>query len=335
MLDSNQIPKISGTDVRTQVAALRSHHPSFFECLDIARTERWARDVISDYTFDEFGSEQTGGRGGNYVDAQTLNAEARSIGVGSLLRLIRGNASTNNVVVDMLGGDGLLNRMCRNWGISDLDLITCDASSYMVEAAWGAGTPALLQRAERPLFRTRSVGAVLFAYGTHHIDRERRRDTIGEACRILAEDGVVILHDFAEDGPVHRWFAEVVDRFSTMGHPHDHFTKEEISQYMTQAGLSNEVIEIDDPITATGPTHDGALARLGEYLMKMYGLVGLNTVYGECDALSRTLAMAEEIFRYTSQDGALETLCVTHREHDSVWEAKLPRKAIVGVGQKR
>jgi SAM-dependent methyltransferase len=143
----------------------------------------------------------------------------------------------------------------------------------MVRAAWSAGCPALLQRADHLLQRDSSVDGVLVAYGSQHVARQYRGTLAREAARVLRPRGVLVLHDFLVGSPMEEWFATVVDWYSRTGHCYPHFTREEIEGYLTGAGLEREAVEIDDPYAATGPTAQEAERRLGRYLLDMYGLV--------------------------------------------------------------
>ncbi|QIS21550.1 methyltransferase domain-containing protein [Nocardia terpenica] len=334
-MTSQRIP-MDGRDVRAQLAALRSDHPALYRRIDLGKAEKWAVEVAGNARRrDDFAAEEAGGRGGHYVTAQAMNVEARATGVAELFRLIRQGPPRRRTVVDMLGGDGLVSRVCSGLGLSDVDIITCDGSPYMVAAAWAHGWPALLQAAQRPLFRESSVDAVLFAYGTHHIDRELRAETVGNAHRILGADGVLVLHDFAVGGPVDIWFTDIVDRYSAMGHPYPHFTADEVDEYLAKAGFSSwEVLEIDDPIIATGETAERAELNLGAYLVNMYGLVEAQAAFGEHEATVWAVAQAREIFRYSTVGGEIDCCAVDYDLERRAWRARLPRKAIVGVGRK-
>jgi hypothetical protein len=126
---------------------------------------------------DDFGQERGGGRGESYLRAQAENVRARARGIETLLGFVRtGTDSTRKTVVDVLGGDGLVRRVAGVLGLSDIVVLTCDASPYMVREAWAAGHPALRQRADRMVARDNSVDGVLVAYGSHHIAAEDRAD---------------------------------------------------------------------------------------------------------------------------------------------------------------
>jgi hypothetical protein len=50
-----------------------------------------------------------------------------------LLGFIRnGTDSARKTVIDVLGGDGLVQRVAGSLGLSDLAVLTCDVSPYMV-----------------------------------------------------------------------------------------------------------------------------------------------------------------------------------------------------------
>jgi len=252
-----------------------------------------------------------------------------------MLNLMRRDGGGLRRVVDLLGGDGLVRRVCSLLGFSDLEIITCDASPLMVEAAWASGIPALLQRAERMLFRSESVDAVLLAYGTHHIDPGARLGVVEEAYRVLRSGGTFVLHDFLVGSPVDRWFSEIVDRYSLTGHKYAHFTRDEIREYLIKAGFGSvEVLEIDDPYMATGKDPKEAELRVGEYLVDMYGLRKAQENLGDAAAFRWAATQAKEMFRYPAEDGAMLESVTEYVEQMNAWRCTIPRRAIIGVAEK-
>ncbi len=325
---------MDGYDVRSQLSALRCDYPELHRCIDPAEAENWIAELSGARRVrDDFGAEEAGGRGGSYRHAQAINLEARSAGIAELFGLIRADMPDGMIVADMLGGDGLVRRVCSELGIANVNIITCDASAHMVEAAWANCLPALLQRAERPLFRSMSLDAVLFAYGTHHIPRCDRLRMVQNAYRVLRPRGRMVLHDFAVGSPADTWFRDVVHPYSGTGHHFDHFTVDEMEGYLATAGFgSHAVMNIDDPYTAIGDTPEAAALRLGEYLVDMYGLVRLRERLGEQDAFRWAARKAAEIFKYPEEGPAMQGYSVKYMARRQAWQATLPRKAIVGVG---
>jgi SAM-dependent methyltransferase len=205
----------------------------------------------------------------------------------------------------------------------------------MVEAAWLNGIPALLQRAERPLFRDESVDAVLLAYGTHHIAVEARADMIKDCYRILRSEGSFVLHDFLVGSPMDIWFEQAVHPHSLTGHQYAHFTSDEIGEYLVKAGFDScEIMEIDDPYVATGHSPEEAQLALGEYLVNMYGLCKVRDSLGDRGAFRWAAEKALDIFRYHDNDGTVIHGTVEYVDRLGAWQFTLPRKAIVGVGRK-
>ncbi|MET9291372.1 methyltransferase domain-containing protein [Streptomyces sp. NPDC003077] len=328
---------VSGTDLRGQIERLRSRYPDIHRRIDVHRTECWIADHPETGTArDDFGAETDGGRGPAYIRAQRLNAEARAQGIARLLEFVRQPGGPDRrAVLDLLGGDGLLWRVAALLDIRDLDIITCDASPHMIEAAWASGVPALLQRAERLLFRPESVDAVLLAYGAHHIAPGDRLGVSMEAHRVLRPRGTFVLHDFQVGSPVDRWFAQVVDRHSLTGHQYAHYTPEEIRGHLAKAGYATyEVLEIDDPYTSTGETAEEAELRLGEYLVNMYGLRKAQDALGDQAAFLWAVEQARAIFRYPNDDGTVLESTTAYDQDAAVWRFMIPRRALVGVGRK-
>ncbi|MGP9018911.1 class I SAM-dependent methyltransferase [Streptomyces sp. BR1] len=331
---------VPGNDIAAQVDEVRRLHPDLHELLDPGRIEQWREALRAEGVGrDDFGPEDSGGRGISYVQAQQRNVEARIHGIGQLLGLIRRPVGPDPAgpcqVVDLLGGDGLLWRVRALLGLHDLSIITCDASPHMVAAAWAGGVPALLQRAEQLLFRPDSVGAVVLAYGSHHIHPDARLGVAEEAHRALLPGGTFVLHDFLVGSPVDRWFGEVVDQYAPTGHPYTHFTRTEIAEYLIKAGFeAYEILEIDDPYAAVGRTREEAESRLGEYLVDMYGLSRAQRSLGDSAAFRWAFARAREIFRYPPGEGALTESVTENLGGTRGWRCTVPRRAVVGVGRK-
>jgi hypothetical protein len=153
---------VSGDDIPGQLAQLRQLHPELYARTDAQRVAAWQATLGRTLEqHDDFGDDAEGGRGVVYLKAQALNTRARATGIRSLLGLAaprhRAPGGERPVLVDLLGGDGLIRKVCEELDITDFDVLTCDASPHMVAAAWAAGMPALLQRAEQPLLRDASV----------------------------------------------------------------------------------------------------------------------------------------------------------------------------------
>lgn len=335
MLTEDHGISVRGDDISAQLSQLRLAHPDIYQCIDMGRVQAWQDELANSSWKDDFGSVAAGGRGGAYVHAQSLNVRARARGIDQLMGLMRQDSGGRRLVVDLLGGDGLVRRVCALLGMSDVDVITCDASPYMVQSAWATGIPALLQRAERPLFLSESVDGVLLAYGTHHIPPEDRQVVVEEACRMLRPGGTFVLHDFLAGSPMDTWFETVVDQYSQTGHQYVHFTIDEIMGYLVKAGFdSYEVLEIDDPYTAIGSSPEEAELRLGEYLVNMYGLSKAEESQGKERAFRWAADQGKAIFRYQDDGGTASESVIEYVDEIQAWRFTIPRRAAVGVGKK-
>jgi SAM-dependent methyltransferase len=322
------LPEVPGDDVEAQAGALRRYFPRWYDCLDPSRIEQvWTR-----YARDDFGPSDSGGRGHEYIRAQTAAVSARFVGIREVMTLALRHAGDRELLlVDLLGGDGLLRRACGLLGFPQIDVLTCDASPLMVATAWASSGPALLQLAERPLLRSESVDVVVLAYGSHHIPVDRRGTVAMEAYRVLRPGGVFILHDFLVGSPAESWFTEVVDRYSRTGHDYPHFTEAEICGYLSKAGFDDyRLLEIDDPYHVTATTCAEAERQIGEYLLDMYGLVRAESAMGRAAAREWVLGRAEEIFLGSRAHRDL----TSYDTSTGRWRALLPRRAIVGLGLK-
>ncbi|MCT9007264.1 class I SAM-dependent methyltransferase [Streptomyces sp. NPDC054766] len=323
-------------DMADHLSRLGRAAPDLHACVDPARARAWARRLAQAADLkDDFGEDEDGGRGASYIRAQSRNLTARAQGIQHLLSLVPARADRRPaVVVDVLGGDGLVRRVANARRLTGLSLLTCDASPYMVRAAWAANCPALVQRADRLLMRDGSVDAVLVAYGSHHIAAEDRAELVHEAYRVLRPGGVLLLHDFLVGSPMDTWFRDVVDPYSRTGHAFDHFTREEIRGYLTKAGFeSGEVTEMADPYVATAATAREAELELGSYLLDMYGLTGIAREHPS-DASRHTVERAKTIFRDERADGSLETFSVAYDASARTWTCTVPRTAVLGIGRK-
>jgi SAM-dependent methyltransferase len=327
------VPEHVGGDITAQLELLRRDHPRFYACLDQNLTELWRRDLLrAGGWHDDFGPDGGGGRGDHYLAAQTANAMARADGIGRLLRLLRdGGGDQDRVVLDLLGGDGLLRRVAALLGIDGIDILTCDLSPHMVGAAWAAGAPAVLQRADRLLCRSGSVDGVLLAYGTHHIPPEDRLTAVEESFRVLRPGGLFVLHDFEAGGAMDGWFSQVVDAYSATGHEFAHFTRDELAGYLAKAGFTDsEIVEIDDPYRAGGDTAEAAELAIGQYLVNMYGLVKVEESLGADGAARWALARARQIFGHGHPDAASPR----QDPETGTWQVTVHRTALVGIAHR-
>ncbi|GGZ50222.1 SAM-dependent methyltransferase [Streptomyces inusitatus] len=325
-----------GTDVGAQARALAALHPEIHASLDMDRVEEQRRRAArpSAHT-DDFGDSGSGGRGESYVVAQRSTA-TRARGISQLVDIVTGNsAAESRVLVDLLGGDGLVSRVVAREGREDVVIATCDASPFMVEQAWAQGIPALRQRAESMLFRDASVGGVLLAYGSHHIPPTERSTVAEEAFRVLEPGGVFVLHDFLVGSPVESWFKKVVDVYATTGHDYPHFAWDEADRILRSAGFEKVFLTLmDDSFLVSGPTRQHAERELGRYLADMYGLEKLYCEFGADEAHRRTFEMARAVFRFEDAAGVFREARAAFDEDSATWSVTMPREALVAFGRK-
>ncbi|MFJ3084597.1 class I SAM-dependent methyltransferase [Streptomyces halstedii] len=326
-----------GSDIHGQVRALEEKYPDIYACVDPARVAAQQGQAAAGTSAvpDDFGASSVGGRGESYVVAQQ-STRTRAQGIGRLMDIVTGHSrAESKVLIDLLGGDGLVNRVVTLLERDELQIVTCDASPFMVQEAWAQGIPALLQRAESMLFRTGSVGAVMLAYGSHHIPRALRRTVAEEAFRVVQPGGVFVLHDFLAGSPVDTWFSKVVDVYAATGHDLPHFERDETLGYLSDAGFADvELVLMDDPFIVWGLTEEGAELELGRYLVDMYGLVGLVQELGEQGAYRRAFELASDIFRYEGSDGRYDAVRAQYDEVTATWSMTMPRQALVVFGRK-
>lgn len=327
---------VIGSDIRTQVRALAENYRSIHACLDLDRVARQHAQVPKLATLpDDFGAVADGGRGDSYIIAQR-STRTRAKGITQLVDIITGHSrASSDIVLDLLGGDGLVERVLSSVGRDTLLIVTCDASPFMVQTAWERGIPAVLQRAESSVFRTGSVGGVLLAYGTHHIPVPLRQTVVDEAFRVIQLGGVFVLHDFLAGSPVDTWFTKVVDVYAATGHDYAHFDRDLTKSYLDSAGFVDvEVRLMDDPFVVRGRTEDEAELGLGRYLVDMYGLVGLIEESGPEGAYKLAFELACEIFQYERPGGERHEVRGKYDDPTRSWSMTMPREALVVFGRK-
>lgn len=114
-----------------------------------------------------------------------------------------------------------------------------------------------------------------------------------------------------------RFFGEVVNEYGKTRHDYPHFTGDEMLNLAQDAGLSDIAIEhIADPFVVQAPSKLAAKGFLCNYVIKMYGLSGLE------NELDFTFHLLEQYFS------------VNLTENLSGYEARLIRNALVCHGTK-
>lgn len=335
---------LSGVGVEDYLRQMREQHPALAATLDPDRlaavsAQPWLAEG------NEFDDDDTG-RGSSYRRAQLVEM-ARVRGIRTVLAVLTGSADgpdDTEMILDVLGGDGLLSRVWRTTSgaapSAPVPLITGDMSARMVEHALAAGLPAVRQRAHELVHADETLDGVLLAYGTHHLGLDERAAAAHEAYRVLKPGGRVAMHDFDQHGQVSTFFGEVVARHSLVGHPYPHFTAEEMAGYLTAAGFQHiDVRPIYDPIVTTGDTRQAALDALADYMSDMYGLVRLTAAEEGRDAYrARVLDVLDEVFRYTPDelpgDGSETVTRITADPDGSGYRAELPRVALLATATK-
>ena len=326
-----------GGQLVAQLDRLRLEHPRLHDLLDPARVRAWHEErAAGPQSRDDFGPAAAGGRGESYVRAQQDSMTARAHGIEQLLRLFGDPTDgRRRVVLDLLGGDGLLRRVAALLGFDGVDLLTCDLSPHMVDAAWSAGLPALLQSADRLLFRTGSVDGVLLAYGTHHIPSGDRLTVVDEAFRVLRPGGVFVMHDFESGGAMDTWFGDVVDRYSDTGHRFEHFGRDEMTAYLEKAGFQDgTVLDVEDPYRVVADSPHRAELAMGHYLLNMYGLVGIARSFSPNRAAELVLDRAREVFGAPRADGTRPDTDPRQDPATGRWHLEIPRGALVAVAHR-
>jgi SAM-dependent methyltransferase len=324
-LDASDFPLTGARSFRQYLELLRRE---FAEVYARLAPDRIMPDVARAQIADlqarswEFEEQAQGGRGVAYNVAQE-DPTGRASGMLALLRLLapsgRAFPPEGWVILDTLGGDGTVARLCKAKGIG-ATIVSGDLSGFMVDGALDHGLPAIRQAAGWSFFADASLDGILVGYGTHHLDDEERTATLREAMRTLKPGRRVVLHDFENGGTVARWFEQVVDPFSRTGHAYPHFSRGELVERFTRAGFRDvRILDVADPFQIAGETPQAARDALLDHLRLMYDLVHLDPV----------------AWRRQLEDLAESTLGAIVVQREGVgFVASLPRTALVAVGTK-
>lgn len=273
----------------------------------------------------EFEDQDEGGRGAAYNLAQR-NSKNRIVGTLSLLRYFSENfdevPGPDKVILDALAGDGTITRLLQTEKLCAPTIISSDLSSFMVNACIAQKFPCIRQSATRSLLRDSVLDGVLVAYGSHHLDKLARKQATAEAYRTLKIGGRYVLHDFEVGAATANWFDKVVHPFSRTGHPHKHFTREEMQSLLQDAGFKNiQVSSMADPFILEGSTSEEARVAALVHVYRMYDLV----------KIAPTLTEALHCLETCINDvlGGIQIEAV-----GSIWTATIKREALVAVGTK-
>lgn len=326
----------------SQLTYIKNNFPNVYNSIDQSLIHRVILRLTNNKVTD-FEDFNEGGRGTSYIKAQK-NIDVRLVGMESIFNLIALNNNIENftkehLVLDGLGGDGLLDRAYSLFGNNKPTIITSDISRNMITEALKSGHIGIRQPVQCLLFKNDSLDAVILAYGTHHIPQNERSEMCTEAVRVLKSGGKILLHDFEENEPVDRWFKEVVDKYSLTGHDIPHFTKQEITSYFSNIKLASFSIKhLYDPFIFYGKSMEEVMYKCSNYLINMYGLEKLKEFY-PTKYSQIVFDLAKNIFKYNYNgmdlwnNAGVKELEV--KEIDTrYWKLELPRVAIVGLGTK-
>lgn len=316
---------VNGYSIEEYLDYLRHGHPELYDLLSHERCCYAERHIAKMNMISwEFEDEKVGGRGFAYNVAQK-RAGNRKVGMTTLLKCFWSSLEVPDQgfrILDVLGGDGTFARFCKTLGHHTPTIYTADISKFMIDACHAQALPCVRQSATRSLFRDEVLDGVLIAYGSHHLDSNARRLAVREAHRTLRAGGRLVLHDFEIGGRCAKWFDSIVHPYSRTGHPHTHFSRDEMFHLFTSAGFRHvRVFEVLDPFTLHGRSPEEAKHNAIMHMYDMYDLIKLAD--SECD-------IAPCLERHIT-----ETLGpISIRQEESRYVAQIPRHALVAVGTK-
>jgi ubiquinone/menaquinone biosynthesis C-methylase UbiE len=304
---------------------LRHDYPELFDLLSHERCCDAERHTATMNMISwEFEDEKVSGRGLAYNVAQK-SADNRKVGMITLLKCFWPSCEVPGRgfrILDVLGGNGTFARFCKTLGHHTPTIYTADISKFMIDACHAQALPCVRQSATRSLFRDNVLDGVLIAYGSHHLDSNARRLAVREAHRTLRAGGRLVLHDFEIGGRCAKWFDSVVHPYSRTGHPHAHFSRQEMFHLFTSAGFRDvRVFEIPDPFTLHGSSPEEAKHNAIMHMYHMYDLI--KVADSACD-------IAPCLERHITE--TLGRISIWQEEGRYV--AEIPRQALVAVGAK-
>lgn len=316
---------LNGYSFEEYLDHLRKDHPDFYDLLSRERCRDAERHIarMNEASW-EFEDARAGGRGLAYNSAQK-SADNRKAGMITLLKCFSPSFETLGRtfrILDVLGGDGTLARFCETLGCAAPTIYTADISKFMISACHAHALPCVRQSATRSLFRDNVLDGVLIAYGSHHLDSDARPLAVSEAHRTLRPGGRLVLHDFEIGGKCAKWFDNVVHPYSRTGHPHAHFSRDEMFNLFANAGFRDvRVFEISDPFTLGGSSTEEARHNAIMHMYDMYDLI--KVADSPCEIVLR-------LERHIN-----ETLgSISIRQEERWYVAEIPRQALVAVGTK-
>jgi SAM-dependent methyltransferase len=321
----NYIGDLTFADYRRAAA---KHFPFILRLIDPDRVKGAAFsdyvELMNEISW-EFEDQATGGRGDAYNLAQR-NSDNRKIGTLSLLKCFSESLvdipAPDKIILDVLGGDGTITRFARSEKMQAPTIISADLSGFMVKACLAQKFPCIRQSATQSLLRDSVLDGVLIAYGSHHLDRASRKTACGEAFRTLKNGGRFVLHDFETGTPAVDWFDKVVHPFSRTGHPHPHFSRNEMFTLLESAGFKNiRIFSMPDPFVLKGENVEGARTNALTHLYRMYDLVRIAN--NEADILHQLETYVRDIL------GEIQI-----EQTGSTYTATIQRQALVAVGTK-
>jgi len=316
---------LPGYDFKQYLETIGTMHPFVVDLIDQERGLHGDgySEMLNKISW-EFESGDKSGRGEAYNRAQ-MSADNHGIGIIALMGCFSANNQIPDesfVILDALAGDGTVSRYLRSTEGPCPTLISADMSGFMVEACLRQGFPCIRQSATQSLLKDEVLDGVLIAFGSHHIDNRGRQVACAEAFRTLKPRGRLVLQDYEIGGTMEKWFKNVVDPFSSTGHDHPHFSREEMFSLLVRAGFRDvRVFDMGTPLTWSGQTASEAVLNA---VSNMYYTFDLTKISNDP---SQIISRTETYIRNTLGDIAVH-------EAGGGYVAMIESPALVAVGVK-
>jgi hypothetical protein len=221
----------------------------------------------------EFG-DSGDGVGTEYARSVFRAPYAKNIGISQLLSLAR--PQVGRICLDLLGGTGQLATAALDYVLCDYaqDIVTADIEEAQIRRAKEKGLPALqLDAADLGILRDKALGAIVLAYGIHHIPPFDRSRLAAEAAPKLALQGTLLCYEAVAGTMAERISTLIVDRLGLKPHRYEHPSRCDLFRICSHPLLSAaEASAVFDPQVFLGRTVEDAQELAHRYYIEHYSI---------------------------------------------------------------